>query len=458
MQASSYRKSCHHSSLGWRPRLSSLAMTACTCRLARSFLSPCAAPCSASPALASSARAQAPPPRRRPIASTFPANDDGLPGMGPLRRYAWFRKLWHDKRTKWATRGAAGSGRRRAARRLDHAGLERAPPAAFPGMKVANRGISGDTTRGVLLRLQEDVIALNPKARRAADRHQRHRGRRPPRRRREQHAADPRRRCANTTRSMPIVLCQVFPSSAKMKRPSPIIKDINARLLALVKNDPQVTPGRHLAPLGDSRRRRADRRVPRSAAPQRRRLRTLGRGPASGARVARPDGAPVPSRSRSKPASSRCSTAATSPAGAIAPTTEQEKVVGGEVAGVRSQCGAVAVRHRAGQLRRPHRQHRRRWRVVGDRHRRGHAGRSSASISQLWTTKSFEGDFVLKLEFRATPNADGGVFLRGPQLQVRDYRLAGPVHDAGDATARRTGTSWSSPSRARPPRSPATAR
>ena len=41
---------------------------------------------------------------------------------------------------------------------------------------------------------------------------------------------------------MPIVLCQVFPSSAKMKRPSPLIKDVNARLLALVKNDPQVTP------------------------------------------------------------------------------------------------------------------------------------------------------------------------------------------------------------------------
>lgn len=33
---------------------------------------------------------------------------------------------------------------------------------------------------------------------------------------------------------------------------------------------------------------------------------------------------------------------------------------------------------------------------------------------------------MLKLEFRATPNADSGVYVRGPQLQVRDYRLAGP--------------------------------
>ena len=36
--------------------------------------------------------------------------------------------------------------------------------AAFPGMKVANRGISGDTTRGVLIRLKEDVLALHPAA------------------------------------------------------------------------------------------------------------------------------------------------------------------------------------------------------------------------------------------------------------------------------------------------------
>jgi hypothetical protein len=47
-------------------------------------------------------------------------------------------------------------------------------------------------------------------------------------------------------------------------------------------------------------------------------------------------------------------------------------------------------------------------------------------IQQLWTTEDFSGDFELKLEFRATPNADSGVFLRGKQLQCRDYLLAGP--------------------------------
>jgi hypothetical protein len=47
-------------------------------------------------------------------------------------------------------------------------------------------------------------------------------------------------------------------------------------------------------------------------------------------------------------------------------------------------------------------------------------------IQQLYTLADFPGDFVLKLEFRATPNADSGVFLRGRQLQCRDYALAGP--------------------------------
>ncbi|MFT5130995.1 MAG: hypothetical protein ACI8W8_004628, partial [Rhodothermales bacterium] len=50
-------------------------------------------------------------------------------------------------------------------------------------------------------------------------------------------------------------------------------------------------------------------------------------------------------------------------------------------------------------------------------------------IQQMWTTREFGSDFVLKLEFRATPNADSGVFLRRPQLQCRDYSLAGPWKD-----------------------------
>ncbi len=47
-------------------------------------------------------------------------------------------------------------------------------------------------------------------------------------------------------------------------------------------------------------------------------------------------------------------------------------------------------------------------------------------LRQMWTTKEFPKDFQLKLEFRAAVNADSGVFLREPQLQCRDYLVAGP--------------------------------
>src|SRR5687768_14190158 len=39
----------------------------------------------------------------------------------------------------------------------------------------------------------------------------------------------------------------------------------------------------------------------------------------------------------------------------------------------------------------------------------------------LWTTREFTGDFELRFDFRAAVKADSGVFLKKPQLQVRDY-------------------------------------
>jgi len=44
----------------------------------------------------------------------------------------------------------------------------------------------------------------------------------------------------------------------------------------------------------------------------------------------------------------------------------------------------------------------------------------------IYTVKEFNQDFHLKLEFRAAKGADSGLFIRGPQLQVRDYPRAGP--------------------------------
>ncbi|HYV38194.1 MAG TPA: DUF1080 domain-containing protein [Gemmataceae bacterium] len=51
---------------------------------------------------------------------------------------------------------------------------------------------------------------------------------------------------------------------------------------------------------------------------------------------------------------------------------------------------------------------------------------ANKGVKQLWTVKEFPMDFELRLEFRAAVNADSGLFIRGPQLQVRDYLVAGP--------------------------------
>lgn len=42
-------------------------------------------------------------------------------------------------------------------------------------------------------------------------------------------------------------------------------------------------------------------------------------------------------------------------------------------------------------------------------------------IKDLYTVAEFNKDFNLKLEFRASLKSDSGVYVRGPQLQVRDY-------------------------------------
>jgi hypothetical protein len=51
----------------------------------------------------------------------------------------------------------------------------------------------------------------------------------------------------------------------------------------------------------------------------------------------------------------------------------------------------------------------------------------SRKMQILWTAREFPKNFQLKLEFRAGVNADSGIFLRKPQLQCRDYLVAGPA-------------------------------
>ena len=157
-------------------------------------------------------------PASSPASFAIPATDDGLPGAGPIRRYDWFRKLWTERRTAWAQH-----------RQQDqHAVVFLGDSITqgwgddlhnrFPGVKVANRGISGDTTRGVLIRLQEDVLDLHPRGVvlliGTND---------------LEEDADPETIAANLKlilaalkkhdAKMPVILCQVFPSSDTKKRP-----------------------------------------------------------------------------------------------------------------------------------------------------------------------------------------------------------------------------------------------
>ena len=50
-------------------------------------------------------------------------------------------------------------------------------------------------------------------------------------------------------------------------------------------------------------------------------------------------------------------------------------------------------------------------------------------VQMLYSDAVVEGDFELRLEFRASENADSGVFIRGKQLQCRDYLNAGPYRN-----------------------------
>jgi len=52
--------------------------------------------------------------------------------------------------------------------------------------------------------------------------------------------------------------------------------------------------------------------------------------------------------------------------------------------------------------------------------------RVGRAYQKLQTIRTFPKDFELRLEFRASPNADSGMYVRGPQLQCRDYLIAGP--------------------------------
>ncbi len=326
---------------------------------------------------------------------------DGQPGVGPLRQADWFRNLWNSKRREWSGVNEKDQG---ALVFLGDSITQGWPDLQkyYPGVKIANRGISGDTTRGMLIRLKEDVLALKPSGvvmlMGTND---------------LEELAEPETIAANVTSiiralkshnsKMPIILCQIFPSSESKKRPTAKIQATNKLLLESVKGDSQITVldtfKLYANETGDAKPEEFPDLLhlnqigyDKWAASLRPVLATLGFVETEDDKFEVETGFTSLFNGRDLTGWSFRS--------------KDMKPMAGSLDGkAMSEDGRYVALH--GRL------------VVT-------TPAEGSRIQQLWTTKEFPSDFVLKLEFRATPNADSGVFIRTPQLQCRDYPLAGP--------------------------------
>jgi lysophospholipase L1-like esterase len=368
-------------------------------------------------------------PSTAPAPSHFeiPATDEGLPGQGPIRRYDWFRNLWKDRRTRWAARLEQD---RHAVVLLGDSitqGWSEDFSAWFPGMKIANRGISGDTSRGVLIRLQEDVMALDPRAVvlliGTNDLEEK---------------ASPETVVENLklivgeighrSSNTPIVLCQVFPSSASKSRPADKIKRINQLYADAVRGNRQVILIETWPLFADASGDAIPSEFPDLLHPNM-------AGYAKWAAALRPIFATLgfletqqPYQFTPEPGFVSLFNGKDLTGWGFRPTADSDK--------------ESARKWRASDPNAPP------WPIVEtaitfDGQTMSPDGRFVAKdgrlivttptegrrIQQISTTQDFPKNFVLRLEFRATPNADSGIFLRGPQLQCRDYLLAGPYKD-----------------------------
>jgi len=336
-------------------------------------------------------------PAEKPIDPRWdiPASDEGLPGAGPIRRYDWFRKLWAQKRSGWAKQPPRD---KRAVVFLGDSitqGWGDNIGGAFAGLKVANRGISGDTTRGVLIRLKEDVLSLNPAGVvlliGTND---------------LEENAEPETIAGNLklilaaikedNAEIPIILCQVFPSSATKKRPADKIKKVNQLYAAAVKGDKQVTLIETYTLFADAQGDAKQEEFPDLLHPNK-------AGYAKWAAALRPILATL-GFIETQPDEFTPEPGFTSLFNGRDLTGWGYKTNNFDGQTASSEGRYVAKNGRLIVTTPP----------------------EGRKIAQLWTTRQFPKDFTLKLEFRATPNADSGVFIRQPQLQCRDYPLAGP--------------------------------
>lgn len=359
-------------------------------------------------------------------AFAIPETDEGLPGMGPIRRYDWFQDLWERRRSAWAKTVEQDQGAVVFLGDSITQGWGGALGAAFPELKVANRGISGDTTRGLLIRLEEDVLAVKPSAIvLLIGTNDLEEGATP-----EIIASDMALLLAELKEydaDMPIVLCEVFPSSESMRRPSEKIQRINELYLDLVKGDPQIIYLDTFNLFDDGNGDAIPAEFPdllhpneagyaKWAAALRPVFATLGFSETEddfvleegfeylfngydltgwGYRIT-PEEDKVSARNWKK----------SDPKGAAEwPFVEEPVAFDGLE--VTPDGRFAAINGRLVATTPPERR----------------------KVQKLHTTREFSSDFVLKMEFRATPETDSGIYIRGPQLQCRDYALAGPYRD-----------------------------
>jgi lysophospholipase L1-like esterase len=163
--------------------------------------------------------------------SHYPTNFNSLPGKGPPTLWNGLPKVWAEREAQFAQTASQENGAvvflgdsiTQGWTTLGH---------DFPDFKTANRGIGGDTTRGVLYRLDNNVLSLKPRAVvlliGTND---------------IGNGADPRdvadnineivKEMKNRYPKMPIIVCEVMPSSVKKQRPADKIKKLNS----LIKKD-----------------------------------------------------------------------------------------------------------------------------------------------------------------------------------------------------------------------------
>lgn len=90
-----------------------------------------------------------------------PKNESAWPGTGPIRVFGW---MVDNRSYFWTQRQAAHGAVVFVGDSLTGNWDAKQMAALFPKLKIANRGIGGDVSRGLLFRLKEDALDLDPKA------------------------------------------------------------------------------------------------------------------------------------------------------------------------------------------------------------------------------------------------------------------------------------------------------